>query len=175
MDPEHPWVPTKETQPSSACCNSNCCHRQTSHPAPCSVSQFPDVWLSKCEITNNVSCCYGNQKTGSTISSPLEGYTWTTYRSINIGGSFKRNLHIFHAFTSHHQKLKITCQWRIQDFSEGAPTYYLNNFYRKLQENEEILAGGRGLRPLDPPLHVAHKQIHCVRYVSVVVTSRPGS
>ena len=44
-------------------------------------------------------------------------------------------------------------QWRIQDFpeegaltpKEGAPTYYLANFSRKLQENEEIL-GQRGAR-----------------------------
>ena len=54
-------------------------------------------------------------------------------------------------------------QWRIQDFpeegaltpKEGAPTYYLANFSRKLHENEEILGrgGARDARPpLDPPL-----------------------
>ena len=34
-------------------------------------------------------------------------------------------------------------KWWIQDFPEGcAPTYYLTNFSRKLQENKEILARG---------------------------------
>ena len=38
----------------------------------------------------------------------------------------------------------------------GVPTYYLTNFSRKLQENEDILDRGRGGTrpscPLDPPL-----------------------
>ena len=53
-------------------------------------------------------------------------------------------------------------QWRIKDFPEGvrqplrgASTYYLTNFFRKLHENEEILAQREGespAPPLDPPL-----------------------
>ena len=39
---------------------------------------------------------------------------------------------------------------------EGAPTYYLTNFHRKLHENKEILVRGGGTRvphaPLDLPL-----------------------
>ena len=48
-------------------------------------------------------------------------------------------------------------QWRIQNFPEegaptprGAPTYDFVNFFRKLHENEEILA-----RPLRTPLRSA--------------------
>ena len=45
-------------------------------------------------------------------------------------------------------------QWRIQDFLEGAPTFYLTNFSRKRHENEHILdqRGDVPRAPLDPPL-----------------------
>ena len=38
-------------------------------------------------------------------------------------------------------------QWRIQDFSKGAPTYYLTILFEKLHKIEEILAHG-GVRGL---------------------------
>ena len=49
----------------------------------------------------------------------------------------------------------VPMQWRIQDFpEEGAPTYYLANFSRKLHENEEILSRG-GHVSLAPSLRSA--------------------
>ena len=51
-----------------------------------------------------------------------------------------------------------TEQWRIQDFSEGAPTYYLTNFPRKLLENVEILVQeGRGTSIAQSPLRQARR------------------
>ena len=38
-------------------------------------------------------------------------------------------------------------QWRIQDFPEGAPTYYLANFLQKTAEKGSVFCA-----PLDPPL-----------------------
>ena len=45
-------------------------------------------------------------------------------------------------------------QWRIQHFPEGAPTYCVIIFFRKLHENEEnsIQRERPPLGPLDPPV-----------------------